>query len=97
MKTILPFKLKVNYNSFIYPNNIFDQLKIQIIDGSGSVVYNGYVIANNEYNDNYYIYVWDATWHWVWAWFIMVMVNALISAMTKVLVSWDQILTRTRA
>jgi serine phosphatase RsbU (regulator of sigma subunit) len=42
--------------------------------------------------DNYYIYIWDATWHWVWAWFIMGMVNALINALTKVFVSWEQIL-----
>jgi serine phosphatase RsbU (regulator of sigma subunit) len=47
------------------------------------------VIQNS---DNYYIYIWDATWHWVWAWFIMVMVNALISALTKVYISWAQIL-----
>ncbi len=47
------------------------------------------VIQNN---DNYYIYIWDATGHWVWAWFIMVMVNALISALTKVFISWAQIL-----
>ncbi len=46
-------------------------------------------------SDNYYIYVWDATGHWVWAWFIMVMVNALISMITKVFVSWAQILTKT--
>lgn len=42
--------------------------------------------------DNYYIYIWDATWHWVWAWFIMGMVNALISALAKVFVSGAQIL-----
>jgi len=46
-------------------------------------------------NDNYYIYVWDATWHWVWAWFVMVMVNALISWFSKVFISWAQILANT--
>jgi len=45
--------------------------------------------------ENYYIYVWDATWHWVWAWFIMIMVNALMSWFTSVYKSWAQILTKT--
>lgn len=45
--------------------------------------------------DNYYIYVWDATWHWVWAWFVMVMVNALVSWFAKVFKSWAQILANT--
>lgn len=48
----------------------------------------------NEW-DNYYIYVWDATWHWVWAWFIMIMVNALISWFSKVFKTWSMILTKT--
>lgn len=46
-------------------------------------------------DDNYYIYVWDATWHWVWSWFIMVMVNALVSGFSKVFKSWSDILTKT--
>lgn len=45
--------------------------------------------------DNYYIYVWDATWHWVWAWFVMVMVNALVSWFSKIFKSWAQILAYT--
>lgn len=45
--------------------------------------------------ENYYIYVWDATWHWVWAWFIMVMVNALIAWFTKTFKSWRQVLSYT--
>lgn len=45
--------------------------------------------------DNYYIYVWDATWHWVGAWFIMVMVNALVSALSKMYKSGAEILTKT--
>jgi len=45
--------------------------------------------------DNYYIYIWDATWHWVWAWFIMVMVNALIEWMTNFFVSWWSVLVKT--
>lgn len=46
-------------------------------------------------DNNYYIYVWDATGHWVWAWFVMVMVNALISWFSKVFLSWAQILAHT--
>lgn len=46
-------------------------------------------------NDNYYIYVWDATGHWVWAWFIMIMVNALISWFAKAYKSSAQILAKT--
>ncbi|MFA5917157.1 MAG: SpoIIE family protein phosphatase [Candidatus Gracilibacteria bacterium] len=47
------------------------------------------VIQNS---DNYYIYIGDATGHGVGAGFIMVMVNALISALTKVYISGAQIL-----
>ncbi len=46
-------------------------------------------------DDNYYIYIWDATWHGVWAWFIMVMVNALIEATVHNYISWADILTLT--
>lgn len=46
-------------------------------------------------NDNYYVYVWDATGHGVWAWFVMVMVNALISWFTKIFKSSAQILANT--
>lgn len=46
-------------------------------------------------DDNYYIYIWDATWHWVWAWFIMGMVNALIESYVNNYISWDDILTLT--
>ena len=45
--------------------------------------------------DNYYIYVWDATWHWVWAGFIMMMANSLISWFSKFFKSWAQILSNT--
>lgn len=45
--------------------------------------------------ENYYIYVWDATWHWVGAWFIMVMVNALVSSLSKIYKSGAEILKRT--
>ncbi len=45
--------------------------------------------------ENYYIYVWDATWHWVGAGFIMMMVNALISWFSKIYQSWAQILVNT--
>jgi len=46
-------------------------------------------------DNNYYIYVWDATWHWVWAWFIMMMVNALISWFSKLAKTWSEILINT--
>lgn len=45
--------------------------------------------------DNYYMYVWDATGHWVWAWFIMIMVNALVSGLSKVYKSWATVLIKT--
>lgn len=48
-----------------------------------------------KWNDNYYIYVWDATGHWVWAWFVMVMVNALVSWFTKIFRKWNEILANT--
>lgn len=53
--------------------------------------WDSYDIIKSE--DNYYIYVWDATWHWVWAWFIMMMVNALISWFSKVYTNWAKILS----
>ena len=46
-------------------------------------------------DDNYYIYVWDATGHWVWAWFIMMMVNALVSASSTMHIKWNEILSLT--
>ncbi len=48
-----------------------------------------------QVNDNYYIYVWDATWHGVGAWFIMIMVNALISGFAKVFKNGNTILSKT--
>ena len=53
--------------------------------------WDSYDIIKN--NDNYYIYVWDATWHWVWAWLIMMMVNALIAWFSKVYIRWHQIMS----
>jgi serine phosphatase RsbU (regulator of sigma subunit) len=55
--------------------------------------WDSYDIIRQE--DNYYIYVWDATGHGVWAWFVMVMVNALISWFSKVFKSSAQILANT--
>ncbi len=43
-------------------------------------------------DDNYYIYVWDATWHGVWAWFIMIMVNSLIAWFSKIFKKWNEIM-----
>lgn len=57
------------------------------------VWWDSYDIIKQE--DNYYIYVWDATGHWVGAWFVMVMVNSLISRFAKVFKSWAQILRYT--
>ncbi len=48
-----------------------------------------------QVEDNYYIYVWDATGHGVWAWFIMIMVNALISGFAKVFKHGHTILAKT--
>ncbi|USN59280.1 MAG: serine/threonine-protein phosphatase [Candidatus Peribacteria bacterium] len=46
-------------------------------------------------NDNYYIYVGDATGHGVGAGFIMMMVNALVSGFSKTFTSGAHILTST--
>lgn len=46
-------------------------------------------------NDNYYIYVGDATGHGVGAWFIMIMVNALMSGFAKIFQSGADILSKT--
>ncbi len=45
--------------------------------------------------DNYYIYLWDVTWHWVASWFVMMMVNALVSWFSKKLISSAEILAHT--
>ena len=55
--------------------------------------WDSYDVIKSE--DNYYIYVWDATGHWVWAWFIMMMVNALVSALSTMHVKWSEILSLT--
>jgi phosphoserine phosphatase RsbU/P len=60
---------------------------------AGEIWWDSYDIIRQE--DNYYIYVWDATGHWVWAWFVMVMVNALISGFSKIFKSGAQILANT--
>ncbi|NDK07613.1 SpoIIE family protein phosphatase [Candidatus Gracilibacteria bacterium] len=56
----------------------------------GEIGGDSYDVIQNK--DNYYIYIGDATGHGVGAGFIMVMVNALISALTKVFISGAQIL-----
>ncbi len=53
--------------------------------------WDSYDIIKN--NDNYYIYVWDATGHWVWAGLIMMMVNSLIAWFSKVYIKWNQIMS----
>lgn len=57
--------------------------------------WDSYDIIHNE--DNYYIYVWDATGHWVWAWVIMMMINALIAWFSKVYIKWHQIMSAANA
>lgn len=42
--------------------------------------------------DNYYIYLWDVTGHWVASWLVMMMVNALISWFSKMLVNSAEII-----
>lgn len=58
------------------------------------VGWDSFDVIKSEDWENYYIYVWDATWHWVWAWFIMTMVNALIEWFTKNYTSWADILAK---
>ncbi len=53
--------------------------------------WDSYDIIKND--DNYYMYVWDATGHGVWAWFIMMMINALVAWFSKVYIKWNQIMT----
>ncbi len=48
-----------------------------------------------KHNENYYIYVGDATGHGVGAGFIMMMVNALVSWFAKVTNKWNHILALT--
>lgn len=58
---------------------------------ASEVGWDSYDIIKSE--DNYYIYVGDATGHWVAAWFIMMMTNALVSAFSKIMINWAQILS----
>ncbi len=60
---------------------------------AGEIGWDSFDIIQVE--DNYYIYVWDATGHGVWAWFIMIMVNALISGFAKVFKHGNTILAKT--
>ena len=60
---------------------------------AGEVWWDSYDIIKQE--DNYYIYVWDATGHGVGAGFVMVMVNALIAWFSKIYESWADILAST--
>lgn len=59
------------------------------------VWWDSYDIIKSDNDDNYYIYVWDATGHGVWAWFIMTMVNTLIEWFIKNYKSWADILAKT--
>jgi len=42
--------------------------------------------------ENYYIYLWDVTWHWVASGLVMMMVNALVSGFSKMLVNSAEII-----
>ncbi len=59
------------------------------------VGWDSFDILKSDHSENYYIYVWDATWHWVWAWFIMTMVNSLIEWFIKNYTSGSDILAKT--
>jgi phosphoserine phosphatase RsbU/P len=45
--------------------------------------------------ENYYIYLWDVTWHWVASGFVMMMVNALVSGFSKKLINSAEIVSHT--
>lgn len=45
--------------------------------------------------DNNYIYIWDVTGHGVASWFVMMMVNALISGFSKMMVNSADIIAHT--
>lgn len=60
---------------------------------AGEIGWDSYDIIS--WNENYYIYVWDATWHGVGAWFVMVMVNALVSWFSKIFQRGNEILANT--
>lgn len=57
------------------------------------VGWDSYDVINS--NDNYYIYLWDVTGHWVASGFVMMMVNALISWFSKLLVNSAEIIANT--
>lgn len=60
---------------------------------ANEIGWDSYDVINAD--DNYYIYVWDATGHWVWAGFIMMTINALISWFSKIYEKWNDILANT--
>lgn len=52
---------------------------------ASEVGWDSYDVIKQE--DNYYIYIWDVTGHWVASGFVMMMVNALISAFSKLMIN----------
>lgn len=48
-----------------------------------------------QQNDNFYIYLWDVTWHWVASGFVMMMVNALISWFSKTFINSAEVIANT--
>lgn len=93
-------KSEVQLASEIQKNTLTKNLpKIPSIDivantkSATEVGWDSYDVINN--NDNYYIYLWDVTGHWVASGFVMMMVNALVSGFSKMLVSSAEIIANT--
>jgi len=61
---------------------------------AGEVGWDSYDVILGR-DENYYLYVWDATGHGVWAGVVMMMVNALISAFSKFFLKGSDILSYT--
>lgn len=62
---------------------------------SASEVWGDSIDVISGSNGNYYLYVGDVTGHWVPSGFVMMMVNALISAFTRKMLSGAEILAET--
>jgi len=93
-------KSEVQLASEIQKNTLVKNLpKIESIDivantkSATEVWWDSYDVIKQ--NDNYYIYLWDVTWHWVASGLVMMMVNALISGFSKMLVNSAAIIAHT--
>lgn len=93
-------KSEVQLASEIQKNTLAKNLpKIESIDivantrSATEVWWDSYDVIKQ--NDNYYIYIWDVTGHWVASGLVMMMVNALISGFSKMLVNSAAIIAHT--